>query len=109
MWINCNVLNNPEAAENNLSLTTACSLVYLYLLTSITALHCNEIQSRLSGTCTRTMDNFYFFLARKKNDGVKISSSPPLTRSMAVALRRELTRMDPLGAILQNSRKLTII
>mmetsp|Transcript_8597 Transcript_8597/g.14934 ORF Transcript_8597/g.14934 Transcript_8597/m.14934 type:complete len:119 (-) Transcript_8597:1035-1391(-) len=46
----------------------------------------------------------YFFLATKKREGVNISFMPPSTKSSAVALSNELTRVDPLGAILKNSR-----
>lgn len=46
----------------------------------------------------------YFFLARKKRDGVNISFLPPSTKSSAVALSNALTLREPFGAILENSR-----
>ena len=51
-----------------------------------------------------TDHHVYFFLAAKNKEGVKISSLPPSTKSSAVALSNALTRTEPLGAILKNSR-----
>ena len=45
----------------------------------------------------------------KKNEGVKICSLPPSQRSMAVALRRADTRVDPRGAMRSVSRTYTIV
>ena len=48
------------------------------------------------------------FLPKKKKEGVKISSLPPSHRSIAVALRRADTLVDPSGAIRRSSRVHTI-
>ena len=51
----------------------------------------------------------YFFLAMKKNEGVKISNFPPSQRSMAVALSNAETSVDPAGATPIVSRQNTIV
>ena len=48
-----------------------------------------------------------FFLAKNKNPGVKISKTPPSTKSKAVEFKMALIAIDPLGAILKNSKSYT--
>lgn len=72
---------------------------FVLFFNHLTLARCTAFAAVYGSVIGSKKKSHYFFLAKKKNEGVKISALPPSHKSMAVAFNNADTCVEPDGAI----------